>query len=298
MDTFDPSWLPANLVATANATEGASRKSKSKSKGKSKGAAAKKKENGTFPRADPGRETFLRVMGFDRASLIIEPEHTALRAAADAMNWVAVGQLLEQNVPVTKLFLPFAIGETGAARLAAALETNTTLMELRINGNKNMGGEGAARFAVALEKNTTLTTLDLSGHGFPYAGRRSERGRLSDRDREALIGNEGAAHLAAALEKNRALTTLNLSGNGIKFEGAARLVAALEKNRALTTLNLSGNKLLLAARVEENTTLEYKNPTLEWFNFSENVGRDDLIRHWGGTPLKWHDMESHLLGGE
>ena len=105
------------------------------------------------------------------------------------------------------------------------------------------------------------------------------------------IENEGAAHLAAALEKNTTLTTLNLRDNGIKFEGAARLVAALEKNRALTTLILGGNNIK-AARVDPFFT------PLEWFDFSENVGRDDLIRHWGGTPLKWQDMEGmHDING-
>ena len=55
---------------------------------------------------------------------IIEPEHTALRAAADAMDVVAVGKLLEQNVPVTKLW-HFAIcfvclfGDAGVVHLAA-----------------------------------------------------------------------------------------------------------------------------------------------------------------------------------
>ena len=71
---------------------------------------------------------------------IIEPEHTALRAAADAMNWVAVGQLLEQNVPVTKLW-HFGIGDAGVVHLAAALEKNTTLTTLNLEHNL-IGAEG------------------------------------------------------------------------------------------------------------------------------------------------------------
>ena len=88
---------------------------------------------------------------------IIEPEHTALREAARAMNWEAVGQLLEQNVPVTKLW-HFAIGEfgdTGVARLAAALAKNTMLKELDFDngsyGDSGITAKGAARLALALE---------------------------------------------------------------------------------------------------------------------------------------------------
>ena len=144
------------------------------------------------------------------------------------MNWEAVGQLLEQNVPVTKLW-HFAIGEfgdTGVARLAAALAKNTMLKELDFDngsyGDSGITAKGAARLALALETNTTLMELKIDGN--------------------KNIGDEGAAHMAVALEKNRAVTKLNLSGNGIRFEGAARLAAALEKNTTLTSLRVDLSK--------------------------------------------------------
>ena len=52
------------------------------------------------------------------------------------------------------------IGAGGMVKLAAALETNSTLTSLDVVGNQ-IGPEGAAGLAAALEKNLTLMSLDL-----------------------------------------------------------------------------------------------------------------------------------------
>ena len=50
------------------------------------------------------------------------------------------------------------IGDEGAARLAAALEKNTTVTSINLVGN-NIGGKGAASLAAAMEKNYALEAL-------------------------------------------------------------------------------------------------------------------------------------------
>ncbi len=64
------------------------------------------------------------------------------------------------------------MGDSGAAALAAALEKNTSLQELHLNGElrdyssymaseNHVGDAGAAALAAALEKNTSLHILNL-----------------------------------------------------------------------------------------------------------------------------------------
>jgi len=103
------------------------------------------------------------------------------------------------------------IGREGAAALATALTTNTTLTTLDLYGN-NIGAEGAAALATALTTNTILTTLNLCWNG---------------------IGAEGAAALARALTTNTSLTTLDLGSNGIGTAQLDLVETQLERNRAL-----------------------------------------------------------------
>ena len=86
------------------------------------------------------------------------------------------------------------IGDSAAAVLATALETNTTLTNLNLSGN-NLGPSGAESLATALKRNTILTNLDFSGNN---------------------VGPFGAESLATALKTNTTLTNLSLSyGNNI-----------------------------------------------------------------------------------
>ena len=80
------------------------------------------------------------------------------------------------------------IGNDGVMKMARALETNTTLTELKLWHN-NIGDEGATRVARALETNTTLTKLNLWVNN---------------------IGAEGATRVARALETNTILKQLYL----------------------------------------------------------------------------------------
>ncbi|XP_068700177.1 NLR family CARD domain-containing protein 3-like isoform X2 [Montipora foliosa] len=146
------------------------------------------------------------------------------------------------NSTVTKLdLLYYGIGESGVAALAKAVEINSTLTRLHLSHN-GIGDSGAAALAKAVEINSTLTELDL-----PYN----------------RIGYSGAAALAKAVEINSTLTELDLSGNGIGDSGAAALAKAVEINSTLTELYLRVNRIgdsgaaALAKAVEINSTLIY-----------------------------------------
>ena len=117
------------------------------------------------------------------------------------------------------------IGDEGAAAIAEALKTNTTLTKLCLNTN-NIGDEGARALYESLKSNSTLTTLNLSYNN---------------------ISDEGAVAIANMLIENEEmpLTTLNLSHNQIGDEGATAIVNALTENKEmpLTKLYLDWNRI-------------------------------------------------------
>ena len=172
------------------------------------------------------------------------------------------------NSTLTKLYLSGnGIGDTGAAALAKAVEINSTLTELYLSGN-GIGDTGTAALAKAVEINSMLATLGLSGNGIGDSGAAALAEaveinstltglNLSDN----RIGDLGVAALAKAVEISSTLTELYLSGNGIGDTGAAALAKAVEINSTLTTLGLSGNGIgdsgaaALAEAVEINSTL-------------------------------------------
>lgn len=131
-------------------------------------------------------------------------------------------------------------------RIAAPLATNTTLVELNVNGG-NIGDAGTEAIANALEVNSALLYLTLSFNN---------------------IGKRGTAALSNALKRNRTLTALNLNNNGIDpkllaeafrsnnvlvkvmlhcnniyNEGAEVIADALKSNSVLTWLSLNINKI-------------------------------------------------------
>ena len=157
--------------------------------------------------------------------------------------------------------------DAGAAALADALQINTTLTTLHLNGN-NIGAKGAVALAEALLGNTTLTTLDL------YLNSIGSEGAVALS--EALLGNttlrtlllgrndigaECAVALAKALLGNAALMTIDLSFNDIGAEGAAALAELLRANKKLTELDVSFNSIdaedavALANALKFNTNL-------------------------------------------
>ena len=172
------------------------------------------------------------------------------------------------NSTVTEMnLLGNGIGDSGAAALAKAVEINSTLTQLYLSRNR-IGHSGAAALAKAVEINSTLTELDLFGNEIGDSGAAALAKALeinSTLTELDLFGNEigdsGAAALAKAVEINSTLTELNLFGNEIGDSGAAALAKAVEINSTLTQLYLSGNGIgesgaaALAKAVEINSTL-------------------------------------------
>ena len=191
------------------------------------------KEQGTF-----GKE-LARSLGS-----LLEIQHISFQHRIDDSGAAILAHAMATNSTVTEMdLLGNGIGDSGAAALAKAVEINSTLTHLNLYDSR-IGDSGAAALAKAVEINSTLTDLNL------YDNR---------------IGDSGAAALAKAVEINSTLTDLDLSRNGIGDSGAAALAKALEINSTLTQLYLYGNGIgesgaaALAKAVEINSTLTHLN---------------------------------------
>jgi hypothetical protein len=127
----------------------------------------------------------------------------------------------------------------GAAWASAGSEHGV----VRGAGNR-IEAEGAVALAAALQGNSTLQTLDLQGmwtartrascvNGGPLRGTSRVRGR---RGHERLVVVVGAACASAG----SAHGVVRGAENDIQAEGAVALAAALQGNPTLQTLNLCG----------------------------------------------------------
>ena len=167
----------------------------------------------------------------------------------------------------TAHFNATTLGKVHIAPLAEAMKVNTTLRQLRLDGN-NIGYAGAASLAEAMKVNKTLTQLVLWNNDIGAAGAASLAEAIKfnttltqlhlDRNN---IGDAGAAFLAEAMKVNRTLTKLPLLNNNIGAAGAASLAEALKVNTKLTNLTMSRNNIgavgaaSLAEAMKVNTTL-------------------------------------------
>ena len=215
------------------------------------------KEQGTF-----GNE-LARSLGS-----LLELQCISFQQRIDDSGAAILAHAMATNSTVTELYLfGNEIGDSGAAALAKAVEINSTLTRLDLSENR-IGDSGAAALAKAVEINSTLTHLDLSQNRIGDSGAAAlakaveinstlKRLYLFHSD----IGDSGAAALAKAVEINSTLTQLHLSRNGIGDSGAAALAKAVEINSTLTHLNLFDNRIgdsgaaALAKAVEINSTL-------------------------------------------
>jgi hypothetical protein len=132
----------------------------------------------------------------------------------------ALTALQENSVKDLNLFGKL-IGDSGASRLAEALEKNHSCIALNLACNR-INEMGARELANAVAKNKSLLELNLRGNN---------------------VRTEGAKEIATALEENSTLETLNLGGNGIYRNGCNSILDSIAKNSdtSLTQVNLSGN---------------------------------------------------------
>ena len=163
-----------------------------------------------------------------------------LHERIDDATAAVLGSALQSNTTLTELRLFLNdLGLTSAESLATALTTNTTLTMLDVSYN-DLGSAGAEALASVLKRNTTLKHLDLEQNN---------------------LGPVGAVSLAATLKGNTTLTYLNLARNNLCLAGVETLATALKRNTSLTELDVSHNNLgsagakSLASTIQTNTTL-------------------------------------------
>ena len=109
---------------------------------------------------------------------------------------------LESPFPPSQHAYP---GDAGAAAIAEALNTNTTLERLELSGNA-VDAAGAAALAEALASSTSLKALNLSDN---------------------YVGAAGALSLASALRQNQSLVELRARANELGDEGVGAICEAL-----------------------------------------------------------------------
>ncbi|XP_068700167.1 NLR family CARD domain-containing protein 3-like isoform X5 [Montipora foliosa] len=219
------------------------------------------KEQGTF------EKELARSLGS-----LLEIQRISCRQQIGDSGAAILAHAMATNSTVTEMdLLGNGIGDSGAAALAEVVEINSTLTHLYLSGN-GIGDSGAAALAKAVEINSTLTHVNLFDNRIGDSGAAALakaveiNSTLTDLDLSYNgIGDLGAAALAKAMEINSTLTELHLSHNGIGDSGAAALAKAVEINSTLTRLNLRGNGIgdsgaaALAKAVEINSTLTHLN---------------------------------------
>ena len=151
-----------------------------------------------------------------------------------------LAQALEHNTTVTDVDLSCNDArDRGAEQLCTLLLDNECLQALNLADN-HVGADGGADMALLVARTGYLLTLSLRGN---------------------QLGDKGCTAMAAALPKAKTLRKLDLSANGIADFGARQLAEALQRNSALTQLELEDNAIGdagatdIAKALEVNSTL-------------------------------------------
>lgn len=160
------------------------------------------------------------------------------------------GHLLAQNPALLRSILSNPSLQTFVSRInglrqnsiaviSAALQTNTSLTSLNLEGN-DIGAEYEKLFD-ALAVNTTLVDLDISSNYIPFSN--------PQKNYNLLV-------------QNSTLKNLNIKNNNYTPELAPMLLHALERNFTLTHLKVeltiyssAANRLLYAPTIKKNLTL-------------------------------------------
>lgn len=172
------------------------------------------------------------------------------------------------------------IGDFSLVDMAAALETNTSLTVLVLDGQK-IWAKDIKHLCAALIKNKSISSLSLNDSfvgtkamnaivnllqqnelinelRLENCGINDEASKsianVVEADRKFLkrlilnnneISNEGAKVIAQALVKNKGLLRLELKGNKIDYDGLTSLLEALHKNDVLTAFEVSLHNVMV-----------------------------------------------------
>ncbi|KAJ0397194.1 hypothetical protein ATCC90586_007632 [Pythium insidiosum] len=173
------------------------------------------------------------------------------------------------------------ITEADAAKLAAAIATNSTLQELYFSGHK-LGQAGLDAFAECLAVNTTLKHLSIGEDALGDAGVAALSAGLARNAGSAVevwdlehksVGLAGASALGGLLAANSSLRSLTLARNNVGDEGVKALVAGLPSSSQtrLDTLTLTETAISGAALDHLAAWLAAPQCTLATLNVSFNA---------------------------
>ncbi|XP_059815066.1 NACHT, LRR and PYD domains-containing protein 12-like isoform X1 [Hypanus sabinus] len=133
------------------------------------------------------------------------------------------------------------LGDAGAEYLASALNTNRSLTQLNLNGNK-LGDSGVKLVSAALRNpECKIQKLQLWGVG---------------------LTDSGAEDLVSTLSMNRSLTGLNLGWNSLKDRSAPALCRLIETLPNLERIELRYNQFSWNGK-EELRSLQERRPGLD-----------------------------------
>ena len=202
-----------------------------------------------------------------------------LHERIDDATAAALGSALQSNTTLTelKLFLN-DLGLTSAESLATALKTNTTLTMLDVSYN-DLGSAGAEALASVLKRNTTLKHLDLARNNLGPVGAESLAATLKGNTTLTFLNLArnnlclaGVETVAAVLKGNTNLTKLDLSQNNLGPAGAESLATALKRNTSLTELDVSQNNFGSAGAKSLASTLQTNTTLIKLNLFNNNLG--------------------------
>jgi hypothetical protein len=182
--------------------------------------------------------------------------------------WQSLLKRLQNNDPsLIDFYVSYQIGDAGAAELAIALKTNSTLEKLNLTST-DIGDAGLAALALMLKDNRTLKELYL--------------------DWNPEIGDEGAITLANAIKYNQTLKVLSLDNkapiiviltNKIGDTGWKALADSLISNHSLVVLNIDGNDINEEGMIAFATALK-TNCTLRTFHIQHSKINDAIAHEW------------------
>ena len=206
-------------------------------------------------------------------------------------DYFAVGLAESQSVQALKLSHSFwekkSISSNGAVSIFRSLEHNTTLEELDLSGNRQLGEGDSEAAGCAIERmlnvNRTLKLLKLAKCGFT---------------------SEVASSFSNGLAQNHSVSKMILHSNNIGSAGAVSIFRSLEHNTSLEELDLSQNRQLAEADSEAvgcaiermlnvNRTLKVLN--LSGCNVTDSILKCILTGLTKNTSLVKLDMELSKL---